>query len=182
MPVRISMIAILLFATLYVSGLGLAQTQPGVREYVRNDYKIAISFPTDWELLPAPRNEVWFAFGNLRGATASCFVRTSVVPNLRLVKPDDFFAQTDEKAFVKLGSMNQPDIRVHLYDFSYLGGRKARRIIYSGTDDGLKIGNLMHQTLDSDRIVTVTCFVELQNFQLVFKELSAIAGSFRFLR
>jgi hypothetical protein len=147
------------------------------REYMNSQHKIAISFPTSWELHPPVKNEIWLAYGNLRNAPAGCFVRASVVPNLQLVKPDDFFAKLDEKAFVKLNSISQPDIRVHLYDFSYLGGRKARRIIYSGTDDGAKIANLVHQTLDKDHILTVTCFVDAQSFQLVFNELSAIPDS-----
>jgi len=152
------------------------------REYMNSQHKIAISFPAPWELHPPVRNEIWLAYGNLRNVPAGCFVRASVVPNLRLVKPDDYFAQIDEKAFVKLNSISQPDIRVHLYDFSYLGGRKARRVIYSGTDDGAKIANLVHQTLDNDHILTVTCFVDAQSFQLVFNELSAIPDSFRFLK
>jgi hypothetical protein len=83
---------------------------------------------------------------------------------------------------LKLNSIATPDIRVHLYDFSYLGGRRARRIIYSGTDEGVKVGNLVHQTLDGDRIVTVTCFTEQQRFQLIYNELEAVAASFRFLK
>lgn len=46
----------------------------------------------------------------------------------------------------------------------------------------LKVGNLVHQTLDGDRIVTVSCFTEQQRFQLIFNELGAVAASFRFLK
>ena len=159
----------------------VAQTS-GLREYVSREHRIAISFPRSWTTTPAARNEVWLASGRVRDAATGCFVRISTVPDLRLVKPDEYFAQTDEKAFVKLNSMSTPDIRVHLYDFAYLGGRKARRIIYSGTDNGLKLGNLVHQTLDGDRIVTVTCFSEQQNFQLVYDALDAVVASFRFLK
>jgi hypothetical protein len=160
----------------------VANAQGSMREYMSSQHRIAISFPASWELQAPVRNEIWLSYGNLRNAPAGCFVRVSVVPGLRLVRPDDYFAQTDEQAFAKLNAIGQPDLRVHLYDFSYLGGRKARRIIYTGTDDGVKVANLVHQTIDSDRILTVTCFVEQQSFQLIYNELSAIPGSFRFLK
>lgn len=163
------------------AGAAIASTNQ-LREYVSRDNKIAISFPVGWKLKPSVRNEVWLASGTIRGVSSGCFVRLSSVPNLRLVKPDDFFAQTDEKAFVKLNSIATPDIQVHLYDFSELGGKRARRIIYSGTDEGVKVGNLVHQTLDGNRIVTVTCFTEQQNFQLIYNELKAIPASFRFIK
>ena len=169
------------FLMVLCSAATLAQTKQ-TREYVSRDKKIAISFPVGWKLNPPVRNEIWLASGIVRDVSAGCFVRLSSVPNLRLVAPDDYFAQIDEKAFVKLNSIATPDIRVHLYDFSYLGGRKARRIIYSGTDGGIKVGNLVHQTLDGDRIVTVTCFSEQQNFQLIYNELEAVSASFRFIK
>ena len=153
-----------------------------VREYVSREHRVAISFPSGWTLNPSVRNEVWLSAGEIRGVSAGCFVRVSAVPNLRLVKPDDYFAQADEKRFVKLNSITTPDIRVHLYDFSYLGGRRARRIIYSGTDEGVKVGNLVHQTLDGDRIITVTCFTDQHRFQLIYGELEAVPASFRFLK
>lgn len=172
---RLLLIAFLVSATVTV------EAGEATREYVSREHGIAISFPGSWTLSPSVRNEVWLASGDLRGVSAGCFVRVSSVPNLRLTKPDDFFAQMDENAFVKLNSITTPDIRVHLYDFSYLGRKKARRIIYSGTDEGLKVGNLVHQTLDRDRIFTVTCFTEQQRFNFVYGELEVIPASFRFL-
>ena len=120
--------------------------------------------------------------GQVRGVPVGCFVRVSIVRNLQLVEPEAYFRQTDEVGFGKLNSIATPDIRIHLFDFSYLGGRKARRIVYSGTDDGVKVGNLVHQTLDGNRIVTLTCFAEQQRFQLVYNELEAVAASLRFLK
>ena len=160
-----------------------AATQPdGVSEYVSREQRIAISFPRDWTLKPSTRNEVWLAAGELRSVPVGCFVRISTVPNLHLLKPDDYFARADEKAFMKLNSIGMPDVKVHLYDFSFLGGRKARRIIYSGTDDGTKVGNLVHQTLDGDRIITVICFTQQHRFQLIYPEMETITDSFRFLK
>jgi len=168
-------------SVVFCSSTTIAQTKQ-VREYVSREHKIAISFPTSGKLDSPVRNEVWLASGTVKGISAGCFVRVSSVQNLRLVKPDDFFDKIDEKAFVKLNSIATPDIRIHLYDISHLGGRKARRIIYSGTDEGVKVGNLAHQTLDGDRIVTVTCFTEQKNFQLIYGELEAIPASFRFVK
>jgi hypothetical protein len=164
-------------------GLADAVARPsGVREYVSREHRIAISFPRSWTLTPPVRNEIWLAYGRVRNAAVGCFVRVSTVPGLGLSGPDEFFAQTDEKAFVKLGSMSTPDMRVHLYDFAYLGDRKARRIIYSGTDAGVKAGHLVHQTLDGNRIVTVTCSAEQTAFQLVYDTFDEVVASFRFLK
>lgn len=175
-----------ILATIIVSAaLGVGQSsaqQPPVKEYLSRAHKISVAFPARWTLSPPVRNEVWLASGEIRGTPAGCFVRVSVVENLQLVEPEAYFRQTDENTFAKLSSIATPDIRVHLFDFSYLGGRKARRIIYSGTDEGVKVGNLVHQTLDGNRIVTLTCFTEQKRFQLVYNELEAIAASFRFVK
>jgi len=178
------MLRLLGIATIAVAlcfGIATASTKQ-LREYVSRDNKIAISFPAGWKLKLSVRNEVWLASGTIRGVSSGCFVRLSSVSNLRFINLEEYFTQNDEKAFVKLSSIATPDIRVHLYDFSYLGDRRARRIIYSGTDEGIKVGNLVHQTLDGDRIVTVTCFTEQQNFQLIYNELKAIPASFRFIK
>lgn len=172
---------LIIFVSIFLY-VGIASAQSGeVREYVSYEHKIAITFPFGWELTPPVRNELWIAYGTLRGATAGCFVRHSTVDNLHLTKPEEYFAQTDEKAFVKLSSIAMPDIRVHLYDISFIGGRMARRVIYSGTDEGIKVANLMHQTLDGDRIITVVCFSKQNDFQLIFNELDTIHTSFRFI-
>lgn len=162
--------------------VGLQAKEPQTKEHISRAHGIAVSFPVAWSLSPPVRNEVWLAGGQLRNVAAGCFVRVSTVENLQFVESEVYFRQMDEKAFVKLNSMATPDIRIHLFDFSYLGGKKARRIIYSGTDDGVKVGNLSHQTLQGNQIFTLTCFSEQKNFQLVYGELDAIATSFRFLK
>lgn len=176
---------VLVGAVLLFSGLpdALAQTRTvPTREYVSQEHRVAVSFPRSWELQPTKRNEVWIASGELRDVEAGCFVRVSIVPNLRLSTPEEFFAKTDEKAFEKLASIASPDVRVHLYDMAYLGGRKARRAIYSGTDEGIKTGSLMYQTLDADKVITVACFAEQKNFTHVYDQFDRIMSSFRFIR
>jgi len=106
----------------------------------------------------------------------------SEVENLRLSTPDSFFAQMDEKAWIKLASAGIPDVKAHLYDFAYLSGRKARRVVYSGTDAGGKIGSVFYQALDGDRIFTVGCLSEIGVFQMLFNDFEAVISSFRFER
>lgn len=176
-----TVLATILMSALFCLSEAAAQ-QPPTKEYQSREHKIAIAFPLHWTLNPPVRNEVWLTSGQVRGVPVGCFVRVSIVRNLQLVEPEAYFRQTDEVGFGKLNSIATPDIRIHLFDFSYLGGRKARRIVYSGTDDGVKVGNLVHQTLDGNRIVTLTCFAEQQRFQLVYNELEAVAASLRFLK
>lgn len=152
------------------------------KEYISREHKIRVAFPASWTLNQPMRNEIWLASGAIRGILAGCFVRFSAIENLELVAPDAYFRQMDEKAFVKLNSIATPDIRVHLFNFSYLGDRKARRIIYSGTDDSVKVGNLVHQTLHGNRIITFTCFTEQKHFQFLYNELETVVASFRFLK
>ncbi len=142
---------------------------------------LAISFPAEWTPTTAVRNEVIFYIGYIGDVPAGCHVRISEIPNLELVDPDAFFAENDERAFKKLSTISMPDIVIHLYDFGYLGTRKARRMIYSGTDEGNKMGFLVYQTLNTNKIVTLTCISRQEYFALTYGELDQIAYSFRFI-
>ena len=152
-----------------------------LKEYRSAEHKVSIGFPEGWTLQPPQRNEVWLASGDLRGGPAGCFVRMSKVGGLQLLTPDAYFRENDESKWVKLVSISTPDVKVHRFDFSLLGGKNARLIIYSGTDDGVKVGNLVHQTLDGSRILTLACFVEQRRFTTVYSDFDSIAASFKFL-
>jgi hypothetical protein len=97
---RIVFATILLLAALGDGHAGAQQ--PSTKKYLSREHKIAIAFPASWMLNPPIRNEVWRASGQIRGVPVGCFVRVSVVENLRLVEPEAFFRQTDEHAFAKL--------------------------------------------------------------------------------
>lgn len=156
--------------------------KPTLHKHTSGIYKVSVGFPKNWALNPPLRNEIWLSVGELRGKNAACFVRMSEVENLRLSKPENFFAQMDEKAWIKLTSAGMPDVKTHLYDLAYLSGRKARRVVYSGTDSGVKIGSVFYQALDGDRIFTVGCLSEIGVFQTLFNDFEAVISSFRFER
>ncbi len=160
-------------------------TYPGMPElthYQNRNYGVSIQFPTSWKTdTQIIRNEIWISQGFINDAMAVCYVRVSEVKGLRLSTPEEFFSQTDEESFVKLTSMSMPDIKVHLFDMAYLGGRESRRIIYSGTDSGIKIGNLVYQTLDGDRIYSAVCSAEVSAFNQAYNAFEAIMSRFRFL-
>ena len=182
---NISIRFMLFLLVLFFSAAGYAQdvTYPGkprLKEHVNTNYGVSIEFPVHWSLDEPLKNEIWLSIGELRENYAACFVRVVEVKNLHLSTPEDFFAQTDEKAFVKLSSIGAPDIKVHLYDLVSLSGRKARRVVYSFTDSGIKTGNIIYQTLDEDRIFTVGCVSESTTFLLLFNDFEAVISSFRF--
>lgn len=154
--------------------------KPSLRQYTSSEHRVQISFPVAWKLDRPLKNEIWLSVGELRGNGAACFVRVSSVESLRLSTPAEFFAKTDEKAFVKLNSMAMPDIKIHMYDMAYLGGRTARRAIYSGTDSGVRTGTVTYQTLDGDKIFTAGCVSESTTFQLLYNDFEAVLSSFRF--
>jgi hypothetical protein len=182
-PVRVTLV----FLTVFTAAFANAQdvTYPGkprLKEHASTKYRVTVGFPAHWSLKPPPRNEIWFSVGEIRSNNAACFVRVSEVEHLHLLTPETFFAQMDEKAFIKLNSIGMPDIKVHLYDPAYLNGRKARRVAYSGTDSGIKTGTITYQALDGDRIFTVGCLSEASAFQLLFNDFEAVISSFRFLK
>lgn len=177
----------ILLAVALVATFAYAQdvTYPGkpkLMEYISDKYHVSIGFPSHWSLDKPLRNEIWLSVGELRGTSAACFVRVSEVEHLRLSTPEEFFAQMDENAFMKLNSIGMPDINVHLYDMAYLGGRKARRVAYSGTDSGIRTGTITYQALDGDRIFTVGCLSEASAFQVLYNDFEAVISSFRFLK
>jgi hypothetical protein len=153
---------------------------PKLEQFTNIEYGISIQFPEKWKIETPLRNEIWLAQGTVKNETGICFVRVTEVTDLQLSTPDEFFSQTDEVSFVKLTSMSMPDIKVHLFDIANLGGRKSRRIIYSGTDSGMKTGNVIYQVLDGDRIFTVGCLSELSVFNLVYNDFEAIISRFEF--
>ena len=155
--------------------------KPPLRQYTNSNLGMQVGFPADWKLDRPLKNEIWLAVGTLRGHGAACFVRLSAVEGLRLSEPETYFAQASERDFVKLNSIAMPDIRMHLFDMAYLGGRKARRAVYSGTDSGVKTGTVTYQTLDGHRIVTLGCVSEASTFQLLYNDFEAVAASFRFV-
>ena len=155
--------------------------KPPLREYTNSNLGMQVGFPAEWKLDRPLKNEVWLAVGALRGHGAACFVRLSTVEGLRLSEPETYFSQTSERDFVKLNSVAMPDIRMHRFDMAYLGGKKARRAVYSGTDSGVKTGTVTYQTLDRDNIVTVGCASEAGTFQLLYNDFEAVVASFRFV-
>lgn len=155
-------------------------TMPELKQFTNIEYGVSIQFPSQWKTETPLRNELWLSQGPINDAIGICFVRVSEVTGLRLSTPDEFFSQTDEASFVKLTSMSMPDIKVRLFDMAYLGGRKSRRIIYSGTDSGIKTGNVIYQALDGDRIFTVGCLSELSAFHLVYNDFEVIISRFEF--
>ena len=142
---------------------------------------VAISFPPDWTETSPDRNEIIYYVGLIREARAACFIRVSEVPGLEHDSLDNYLSAMSEDSWVKLNSITAPDIVVHLFDLAYLGNRRARRIIYSATDSGLKLGNLVYQTLNRDKIFTAACATRQEDFHLIYGELDKIIYSFRFL-
>lgn len=153
---------------------------PELKKYTNHDYGVSIQFPAQWKTETPLRNEIWLSQGPVKNSMGICFVRVSEVSGLRLSTPEEFFSQTNEAAFIKLTSMSMPDIKVSLFDMAYLGGRESRRIIYSGTDSGIKTGNVIYQALDGDRIFTVGCLSELSAFNVVYNDFEAIISRFEF--
>ncbi|MEW8330100.1 MAG: hypothetical protein AB2692_04125 [Candidatus Thiodiazotropha sp.] len=153
---------------------------PNLKRFSNEEYQVSIQFPSHWKTEAPLRNEIWLSQGKIDNSIGICFVRVSEVAGLRLSSPDEFFSQTDEESFVKLTSMSMPDLKVHLFDMAYLGGRKSRRIIYSGTDSGVKTGNVIYQALDGDRIFTVGCLSEFSAFNIVYNDFEAIISRFKF--
>ncbi len=179
--VRVTLVLLTVFAAAFANAQDITYpSKPELKEYVSAKYRISIGFPSHWSLDTPFRNEIWLSVGELRGNKAGCLVRVSEVEHLRLITPEAFFAQMDEKAYIKLNSIGMPDIKVHLYDIAYLSDRKARRIVYSGTDSGIKTGTIAYQALDGDRIFTVSCLSETSTFQLLFNDFEAVISSFRF--
>lgn len=152
-----------------------------LKTYVSKVYGISIGLPESWVLGAPIRNEIWLAHGELRGARAGCFVRMTEVQYSGLSKPEDLFASVDERKFVQLNSIAMPDIKVHVYDIAYLSGRKARRVVYTGTDSSVKTGAVSYQAVDEDRTFTFSCFSEASNFNLLYNDFEQIISSFRFL-
>ena len=109
-------------------------------------------------------------------------MRATKVPNLELLDFDELYSTMDEQAFMKFSTISFPDIKVHLYDFSYLGDRKARRMIYSGTENGKKMGYLVHQTVNGNKIITFACGTYQEYFTPIYNELDEIVDSFRFVK
>lgn len=153
---------------------------PSLKQFSNEKYQVSIQFPSHWKTEAPLRNEIWLSQGAINNSIGICFVRVSEVVGLRLLTPDEFFSQTDEESFIKLTSMSMPDIKVHLFDIAYLGGRKSRRIIYSGTDSGIRTGNVIYQALDGDRIFTVGCLSELSAFNIVYNDFEVIISRFEF--
>jgi len=153
---------------------------PSLKRHSDTRYGISIGFPSTWEADTPLRNEILRSRGEIRGIAGICAVRVSAVDNLHLVTPDEFFSQTDEDAFIKLTSIGMPDIRVHLFDMAYLADRPSRRIIYSGTDSGIRTGTVIYQALDGDRIFTVLCVSEAASFYQVYNDFEMIISSFSF--
>ncbi len=179
--IRISLVFVTVFAASFIYAQEVSYPgKPELKEYVNAKYRVSVGFPKHWLLDKPLRNEIWLSVGELRGYNAVCFVRESDVKNLQLSTPEEYFAQMDEKAFVKLNSIGMSDLNVHLYDMAHLSGRKARRIVYSGTDSGIKTGTIVYQTLDGDHIFTVGCLSEVSAFQLLFNDFEAVISSFCF--
>ena len=179
--VRVTLALFAVFAAAFANAQDVTYPgKPRLKEYTSTKYRVSIGFPTRWSLDTPLRNEIWLSVGELRGNNAACFVRVSEVEHLQLSTPEAFFAKMDEKAFIKLNSISMPDIKVHLYDFAYLSGRKARRVAYSGTDSGIKTGTITYQALDGDRIFTAGCVSEISTFKLLSNDFAAIISSFRF--
>ncbi len=178
---RVTSVLLTAFASACVNAQNIAYPgKPTLEEHISAKYQVSIGFPSHWSLDTPLRNEIWLSVGELGGNGAACFVRVSEVEHLRLSTPEAFFAQIDEKAFIKLNSIGMADIKVHLYDMGYLNGRIARRVAYSGSDSGIKTGTITYQALDGDRIFTVGCVSEISTFQLLFNDFEAVISSFRF--
>jgi len=101
-----------------------------LKTYTSKKYAVTIGLPESWVLDAPIRNEIWLAFGEIRGAWSGCFVRMSEVQYAGLSKPEELFASVDQKKFIEMNSVSMPDIKVHVYDIAYLSGRKARRVVY----------------------------------------------------
>lgn len=155
--------------------------KPVFKKHTSEKYQISIDFPVTWSLDDPFRNEIFISVGELRGLNAVCLVRMSEVENLSLSNEDDYWANLNEQSFVKLLSGGMPDIKVHLFQMSQLSNRKTRQIIYSGTDGALKTQTLSYQTLDGDRIYTVSCVSEAAGFLILFNDFEAIVSSFHFI-
>ena len=178
-----SKIRTLLASLLLCSQLALGEQinypgKPELKRYADEYYGVSIDFPASWVTEAPERNEIWLSQGQVRNISGICFVRVSEVEGLHLVKPAEYFAQTDEAKFQKITSLSMPDIKVHLFDMAYLSDRPSRRIVYSGTDSGIKTGNVIYQTLDGDRIFTVGCLSEVGKFNLIYNDFEAVIASF----
>ena len=154
--------------------------KPQLKEYVSEEYKCSIGFPSDWALDTPARNEIWFCAGTLRGAGAGAMVRISKVGGLHLTTAQEFVKALTKEKFLELNKPATPDIEIQLFDEIALGGLPARRIIYTATDSGTKLTTVSYQTLKGDCIFTVLVVCAPENFPLLFNDFETIADSFQF--
>ena len=156
--------------------------KPVYKQYKSSEYGVAIKFPKHWDLLESLRNEIWLATGTIRNETGFCFVRMTQVEYLEYSTIEEWLQVHDKNNFLDMFSDVIPELKVNRFDTAYLGGRKARRIIYSGIDESIKTKTVTYQTLDGNRIYTVSCASEITDFHMLYNDFEVVISSFLFTR
>lgn len=155
---------------------------PGLENMTRHEdptLGVAIKYPTSWKPEYPIRNEKLFYAGQIRGVEAACLVRASEFEGLEYATPDEFVDSTTEELFRDMTSISVPDVQIHRFDKAYLTGQIARRILYSGTDEGHKTTTVSYQTLRGRQILTVSCLSLTMDFLSVYSDFEAIISSFQ---
>lgn len=173
------------FLTLVLLGLHFAcitksSANTSLQTFTSKEFGFSISYPSDWVPTTPLINEVWIAKA-VTGPKASCFVRISTVPDLQYVSVDKFLAAQTEEASLKLLAIGFQKPEMHVFDIAYMDKHKARRIIYSGIDEGISTTSYVLQTIVNNDVYTATCVSERKNFLLVFSQLDTILNSYKFL-
>lgn len=150
--------------------------------YSSTKHGVRIAFPADWTVVGPTETDVWTAYGKLKGNFVGCFVRRAKIHGTEGATPDDFLSRVTEADYAKLNSITIPDIKIHLFDVVLLGGLKARRVIYSGTEGQFQMGNVVHKTIHGGESIAVGCQSFQSKFSMVANDFHAIISTFEFIR
>ncbi len=171
----------LLGLVMLVSCLAPPHSWSQSKVYSSTKQGVRIAFPADWTVVGPTETDVWTAYGKLKGNFVGCFVRRAKVHGTEDATPEEFLARITEVDYAKLNSITIPDIKIHLFDVVLLGGLKARRVIYSGTEGQFKMGNLVHRTIHRGEAIVVGCQSFQSKFSMVANDFHAILSTFELI-